>query len=191
MSGPYLERLHELLAEDHAAPPKARRKHAELLAVLRKEGYRGNLATLGRRIRDWRLAQGFSFGIQSEATREQMLDLLRDLLARHGRISRSLIDAEPGVRSSATYVGVFGSLTAAYALIGYTRPVSLPPVPQQYRQRALELLEARTSLPAEARPPIASLWRTLQAEGCTASAAWLEALERRRRLAAGSAVTRL
>ncbi len=186
VSGPFLERLHELLAEDQSAPPKARRKHAELLAVLRKEGYRGNLATLGRRIRDWRLAQGFSFGVQSEATREQMLDLLRDLLARHGRVSRSLIDAEPGLRSSATYVGVFGSLTAAYALIGYTRPVSLPPVPQQYRQRALELLEARTSLPVEARPPIASLWRTLQAEGCTASAAWLEALERRRRRAARS-----
>lgn len=181
--GPYLERLHQILEEDRAAAPRERRRQTQILELLRAEGYRGALCTLGCRIRAWRIAQGHSIGVQSESVREEMLDQLRDLLARNKRVSRSLIDAEPGLRSAATYVSVFGSIGAAYALIGYSPPARPPPVPDHYRRRAFELLEARASLPLSERPPISSLWRTMRVEGCTASAAWLESLDRRRRLA--------
>lgn len=183
VSGPFLERLHQLLAEDQAAPPKTRRRQAELFAVLRAEGFQGSPFTLKNRIRDWRLAQGLRVGIQSEAVREEMLEKLRDLLNRYGRISRGVIDAEPGLRSSGTYIGVFGSLGAAYKLIGYSPHVRSPPVPEPLRRRALELLEARASVAPGGRPSIASVWKKLRAEGCAASSAWLEALDRRRRLA--------
>lgn len=183
VSGPYLERLHQLLAEDQAAPPRARRRHAELFALLQAEGFGGSIFTIKNRIRDWRLAQGLRVGVQSEAVRDEMLDRLRELLARYGRVSRCLIDAEPGLRSSGAYIGAFGSLRAAYALIGYASPARGPPVPEPYRRRALELLEARARSAPEARPSFSLLWRRLRAEGCTGSRAWLEALDRRRRLA--------
>jgi DNA invertase Pin-like site-specific DNA recombinase len=49
----------------------------------------------------------------------EMLDALRDLLAREGRLSQKLIDASPGVANAHMYWRRFGSLPNAYRLIGY------------------------------------------------------------------------
>lgn len=55
------------------------------------------------------------------ADRARILAGLRRLLACHGRLSASLIDADPGLPSAATVHRHFGSFPAAYALVGYTR----------------------------------------------------------------------
>jgi DNA invertase Pin-like site-specific DNA recombinase len=51
---------------------------------------------------------------------EEMLDLLRRLLARKGTLSGILIDETDGMPSSAAYQHRFRSLLRAYQLIGYT-----------------------------------------------------------------------
>lgn len=49
----------------------------------------------------------------------EMLELLRQVLDKHGGISGFLIDEEEGVPSSSSYRSRFGSLYRAYGLIGY------------------------------------------------------------------------
>ena len=53
-------------------------------------------------------------------TDEQLLQRLRDLLARIGELSGILIDEAEDMPSSTVYQSRFGGLTRAYALIGYT-----------------------------------------------------------------------
>ncbi len=55
-------------------------------------------------------------------TSEAMLDSLRAILARHGRLSALIIDECEDAPASTAYRHRFGSLTAAYHLIGYTPP---------------------------------------------------------------------
>ncbi|HXT10721.1 MAG TPA: recombinase family protein [Candidatus Angelobacter sp.] len=50
---------------------------------------------------------------------DEMLEKLRTLVAQHGHISGILIDETEGFPSSAAYRHRFGSLVAAYRLIGY------------------------------------------------------------------------
>ncbi|MCL4180062.1 MAG: recombinase family protein, partial [Verrucomicrobia bacterium] len=52
-------------------------------------------------------------------TDDEMLELLRSVLRRHGEISGILIDESEGLPSSAAYRHRFGSLVTAYGLIGY------------------------------------------------------------------------
>ena len=54
---------------------------------------------------------------------EEMLEKLRGLLQKHGKISGILIDESEDVPSSAAFAHRFGSLVSAYKLIGYTPPV--------------------------------------------------------------------
>jgi DNA invertase Pin-like site-specific DNA recombinase len=51
---------------------------------------------------------------------DEMLQVLRDLWSRHGRISGLLIDEQEGMPSSTAFAHRFGSLIRAYKLVGYT-----------------------------------------------------------------------
>lgn len=55
---------------------------------------------------------------------EEMLAALAGLYCEKGRLSAQLVDTSDGVPSSSTYKAVFGSLDAAYTLVGYVPPVS-------------------------------------------------------------------
>lgn len=52
-------------------------------------------------------------------TDDDLLDELRRLLATRGKLTSSLIEASEITRAPNTYIRRFGSLVAAYALIGY------------------------------------------------------------------------
>jgi DNA invertase Pin-like site-specific DNA recombinase len=52
-------------------------------------------------------------------TDDEMLEKLRGVLRQHGRISGIVIDETEGLPSSAAFQNRFGSLVAAYRLIGY------------------------------------------------------------------------
>jgi DNA invertase Pin-like site-specific DNA recombinase len=51
---------------------------------------------------------------------KELLDALRKILAKHGRITIDLIKATPRTPSAQTYNARFGTLSRAYDLIGYT-----------------------------------------------------------------------
>ena len=51
---------------------------------------------------------------------EEMLDILRRLLAEHQYLSGLIIDETEGAPSSSAYQGRFGTLLRAYQLVGYT-----------------------------------------------------------------------
>jgi len=53
-------------------------------------------------------------------TNDEMLQALKELWSRHGRISGLLIDEQDAMPSSAAFRNRFGSLIRAYQLIGYT-----------------------------------------------------------------------
>ena len=65
------------------------------------------------RVRPPRTVQG------RKLSNEALLDLLRDLLGRRGRLSSNIIDAETGIPCAMTVANRFGSLRRAYELIGY------------------------------------------------------------------------
>ena len=53
---------------------------------------------------------------------QQLLDELKQMLAKHGYVSEKLIHQTPGMPSLVAYAGRFGSLSEALALIGWNPP---------------------------------------------------------------------
>jgi hypothetical protein len=68
---------------------------------------------------------------------EELLDSLRGLLAKKGRLSLHLIKNSEDVPSPSTYRHRFGSLRRAYELIGYGRPAQFGPIDLRRRTQAL------------------------------------------------------
>ena len=68
---------------------------------------------------------------------EELLNSLRSLLAREGRLSLRLVKDSPDVPSPSTYRLRFGSLRRAYQLIGYGRPEQFGPIDLRRRTQAL------------------------------------------------------
>jgi DNA invertase Pin-like site-specific DNA recombinase len=68
---------------------------------------------------------------------EELLDSLRSLLAKKGRLSLSLIKNSEDVPSPSTYRHRFGSLRRAYELIGYGRADQFGSIDLRRRTRAL------------------------------------------------------
>jgi hypothetical protein len=64
--------------------------------------------------------QGIIMERNRRFTSDEMLNLLKKLLNRHGKISGYLIDETDGMPTSSGYRSRFGSLIRAYQLIGYT-----------------------------------------------------------------------
>ena len=58
---------------------------------------------------------------------ENMLECLRKILSEHGRLSVPLIDACPDAPTGRSYFDRFGTLSAAYRLIGYVGPKASNP----------------------------------------------------------------
>jgi len=68
---------------------------------------------------------------------EELLNALRSLLAREGRLSLQLIKESEEVPSPSAYRGRFGSLRKAYELIGYGRPDDFGPIDLRRKTQAL------------------------------------------------------
>jgi DNA invertase Pin-like site-specific DNA recombinase len=78
---------------------------------------------------------------------QELLDALKRLLARHGRLSLKLVKTSPDVPSPSTYRLRFGSLRKAYELIGYGRPDQFGAIDLRRRTQALrEELVARIAV---------------------------------------------
>ena len=65
-------------------------------------------------------AQGIMMERHRRFTDEEMLDRLKHLYRRHGKLSGILIDETEGMPSSAVYRSRFHGLVRAYRLVGYT-----------------------------------------------------------------------
>ena len=91
----------------------------EIIKVYSDEGKSG-LNIKGRDALLQMLADAQSGRARSQKlTDEEMLDRLREVLKKHGRISGLLIDEQEGLPSSSAFQHRFGSLVTAYRLIGY------------------------------------------------------------------------
>jgi DNA invertase Pin-like site-specific DNA recombinase len=89
-------------------------------------------------------AQGIILARSRRFTDEEMLEKLRAVLGKHGRISGLLIDEEDDAPSSAAFRHRFGSLVRAYRLIGYT-----PEIDYSFLEINRALRERYTSVVAE------------------------------------------
>jgi hypothetical protein len=95
----------------------------------------------------WNRAQDIFRRRAERAQEGEMLACLRALLAKHGRLSYDLIDAEPGMPSAQTYHKRFGSMIEVYRRVGwradrrYKQIANRPEV----RARRSELEDAITS----------------------------------------------
>jgi DNA invertase Pin-like site-specific DNA recombinase len=72
--------------------------------------------------KDFYLAQGIILERHRRLSDDEMLERLRRLLERAGKLSGPLIDEDGGMPSSAAYRHRFGSLLAAYAHVEYSPP---------------------------------------------------------------------
>jgi DNA invertase Pin-like site-specific DNA recombinase len=72
--------------------------------------------------KDFYLAKGIILERHRRLSDDEMLERLRQLLARAGRLSAELIDQDDAMPSSTAYRHRFGTLLAAYAHIDYTPP---------------------------------------------------------------------
>lgn len=68
---------------------------------------------------------------------EEMIAALKRILAREGRLTFTMLRADPDCAAPATYQARFGSLPAAYALAGYGEPPCEPPLRPGSRVRRL------------------------------------------------------
>lgn len=64
-------------------------------------------------------ARGIILSRSRKLSNEEMLDRLRSILSKHGRLSGFLIDENEDMPSSSAFRHRFGSLVSAYQLIGY------------------------------------------------------------------------
>ena len=85
--------------------------------------------------------------IQARARRysdEEMLDLLRRCLQRHGALSGLIINETEGMPSSTCYLTRFGSLVRAYELVGYSpgRDYRYIEINRRLRQLHPEIIES-------------------------------------------------
>ncbi len=90
-------------------------------------------------------------------TEGELLDALRDLWHRRGRLSAPGIDADPGMPHSSTYVLRFGGLVPAYRRIGYAfrRNVCFITVRRQLRTCRAEFFQALLASFAARGVPVA------------------------------------
>lgn len=88
---------------------------------------------------------------------ENLLDRLRLLLSREGRLSLRLIKNSSDIPSPSTYRNRFGSLRGAYQMIGYGRPEQFGPI--DLRRRTQALREELVAKLAEAFPHDVSVVR--------------------------------
>jgi len=89
-------------------------------------------------------AQQILAGRTFNKSNEELLDGLRSLLGREGRLSLRLVKNSPDVPSPSTYRHRFCSLRRAYELSGYGRPEQFGPIDLRRRTQALrEELVAR------------------------------------------------
>lgn len=111
----------ELLA-DWARPRGERRTLAELCRAARKRGYAGTLSHFGNETHDFEAAHGLRrIRVACRLTDAELLEGLKALWAREGRISTALIEADPALPRVVTIWKRFGGLRRAYELIGYRR----------------------------------------------------------------------
>jgi DNA invertase Pin-like site-specific DNA recombinase len=82
-------------------------------------------------------AQRILLGRTINKSNEELLDSLRALLARKGRLSLRLIQNSEDVPSPSTYRDRFGSLRRAYELIEYGRPAQFGHIDVRRRTQAL------------------------------------------------------
>jgi DNA invertase Pin-like site-specific DNA recombinase len=61
-------------------------------------------------------------GLPRNRSDKDLLDALRAIVAKNGKINTNLIKKAPKAPSPHTYIARFGSLTRTYELIGFTRP---------------------------------------------------------------------
>ena len=102
------------------------------------------------------MAHGIILARSRKLTEAEMLDKLRDVLKQHGRISGILIDEAEGLPSSAAFRHRFGSLVAAYQLIGYDPQIDYRFIEinrrlrQRHPKQVAEIIEQLRSLGATA-----------------------------------------
>jgi DNA invertase Pin-like site-specific DNA recombinase len=100
-------------------------------------------------------AQGIALERSRRFSDEELLDKLRALHRKHGRLSGFLIDEEEGMPCSSAYQGRFGGLIRAYSLIGYT-----PATDYSY-------LEVNRRLRKKHPELVAEVVAALRGQGCT------------------------
>lgn len=76
----------------------------------------------------WNRAQEVFERRVGRSTEEVMLARLRSLLAKHGRLTYDLIDAEPGMPAAQTYHRHFGSISEAYRRVGWEGSTHRPQI---------------------------------------------------------------
>ena len=101
--------------------------------------------------------QGILLERQRRYSEEEMLEKLKRLYQRHGRISGILIDETEGMPSAGAYQERFGGLLRAYKLVGYT-----PEVDYEY-------IEINRRLRAKRPDLVGQIIETLVSQGSTVS----------------------
>jgi len=81
------------------------------------------------------IVQGMVLARSKKLTDEEMLEKLKGVLNKHGRISGILIDEFEDLPSSAAFRHRFGSLVSAYQLIGYNPPIDYGFIEENRRLR--------------------------------------------------------
>src|SRR5580692_6962681 len=108
-------------------------------------------------------AQGIILARSRKLTDDEMLEKLRGVLKKHGRICGMLIDEADDLPSSAAFSHRFGSLVSAYRLIGYEPGIDY------------SFIEANRKLRKQHPEIVTSVIR--QIEGLGAVAAWDEGMQ--------------
>ena len=87
-------------------------------------------------------AQGIILARSRKLTDDEMLEKLRSVLKKHGRVSGLLIDETGDLPSSAAFRHRFGSLVSAYRLIGYDPEIdySFIEINRRLRQQYPEII---------------------------------------------------
>ena len=165
----YRADLDAMVRQNRRLPPLKRMSPRDMLRRLQLRGFRGRIGLIRIHLRKGRTTQTpighYKLGGMTD---DELLAALTEAYARHGHLSMNIISKDPNLPNPGTVTVVFGSLNAAYDLVGFMEGRRTPKIGPFIRQLR-KMVEANGQLPEDERLRYVDMYAALQSNGYAGS----------------------
>ena len=152
-----------------ALPPLQRKSARDMFRHLRSRGFKGAMSLVHVHLRKGRSNQApVKRHKLGGMTDEELLAALSEAYARHGHLSMAIVRQDPNLPHPSTVMNIFGSMNAAYDLVGFMEGRRTPKIGPYIRQLR-KMVEANRQLPADQRLRYVDMYAALQSRGYVGS----------------------
>lgn len=161
--------LDAMARRNRTLPPLQRKSARYMLRSLQSRGFKGAISLVHVHLRKGRSTQApIKHRKLGGMTDEELLAALSEAYVRHGHLSMAIIREDPNLPHPSTVANVFGSMNAAYDLVGFMEGRRTPKIGPYIRQLR-NMVEANGQLPEDERLRYVDMYAALQSNGYAGS----------------------